>query len=93
MWRIECGSAIYGSPFVFDDIDSDEGCRVVCVSCDGVVFVVRASDGQKLLEKDCFDMKGSCFSSPIVYDERVYVGCRNNMIYSMRFVHDCELSC
>ena len=78
VWRHDCHSPIYASPFIFNENKSSA--RILCNSSDGVLFIFKL-DGSKVAADNVFTLKNSSFSSPIVYQQMIFIGCRNNNLY------------
>jgi len=72
---------IYSSPTI---INYDSIVSVACISCDGILCVIDLA-GLCQLKNRLFNMNKSCFSSPIFFDEKIYLGCRDNFLYSLKF--------
>jgi len=80
-WKINCDSQIYSSPCMYDMF-------LISVSSNGIIFIVNINNGEIVLKKDVFNMKNSCFSSPIVYKNSLYIGCRDDYLYSIQIESD-----
>jgi acyl-CoA synthetase len=79
-WKFNFSSQIYGAPF---QIGSD---RIACVSSNSLIAVFSLDEGKSLLEKTLFTGENSCFSSPLVYKNKLLLGSRDNFLYSFKFV-------
>jgi len=77
-WKINCDSQIYSSPCMLD------AAFLISVSSNGIIFIVNINNGDVILKKDFFNMKNSCYSSPVVYKNRLYIGCRDDYLYSFQ---------
>lgn len=74
-WRILTSASIRSNP-VF--IRKNQNWLAAIFSSDGVVNVIDCHNG-KLIQQNRID--GDVFSSPVIYDERLIVGSRNNFLY------------
>lgn len=81
LWAFKMTSKIYSSPSL---VQLSGIVYVIGISSDGNLALLDLKHGDPLLTKDVFDMKDSCFSSPVVYRENIYIGARNNFIYSFK---------
>jgi len=60
---------------------ADEACRYVAASCTtGVVYILDMSTGESLAR---YGLPGQVFSSPVVVNDRLIVGCRDNNVYCL----------
>ena len=98
IWKHRMNSAVYATPFVFEtglcntcSIDSDicsnsvHYYAVIC-STSGQIDIVNCSNGRLVCSTN---VPGELFSSPVVCDERLIIGCRDDNIYcfEMSFQH------
>lgn len=51
-------------------------------STDGTVWILDGQDGQMLAS---FTLPGELFSSPVVWEKSLVVGCRNDFVYVLLF--------
>ncbi|XP_034246530.1 beta-alanine-activating enzyme [Thrips palmi] len=82
-WKISLGARIGAAPFPFN-IRTCDGvnnlCATVCNSA-GEVFIVNLNDGGI----HCYhNIDSEVFSSPVVYNDKIYFGCRDNSMYCLR---------
>ncbi|KAL3879099.1 hypothetical protein ACJMK2_031412 [Sinanodonta woodiana] len=57
---------------------SSLGCLVTFCSTKGIVYIVRALNGEKVAQ---LTLPGEVFSSPVVFCDKLIVGCRDNNVY------------
>jgi acyl-CoA synthetase len=81
-WKYNCNSLIYTSQFLIT-INEEE--TVLCSSVDGDFFLLNCNGKLLHEKKDVFNLKNSSFSSPICFKNRIFIGCRDNHIYSYKF--------
>lgn len=81
LWTFKMTSQIYSSPSL---IQLSGIVCVIGITSDGNLALLDLKHGEPLLTKELFNMKDSCFSSPVVYRENIYIGARNNYIYSFK---------
>lgn len=79
-WTSNLMSDIYSTSFF---LESDS--KVLCVSCDGLLRLLSL-DGKLDMEEKIFEQKNMCYSSPIVYQNRLYIGSRDNYLYSFKII-------
>ncbi len=79
-WKFNMEGEIYSSPTIINNCINT---IVVCLSSDGIFCIIDLG-GKCLLKKDLFNLRKSCFSSPIFFNDRIYVGCRDNFVYSFK---------
>ncbi|KAL7871980.1 hypothetical protein SRHO_G00069630 [Serrasalmus rhombeus] len=80
LWRFQTTGKVYSSPFVFDGTTWDVRTLVVVASTDGTVWVL---DGEQGTLKASLSLPGQLFSSPVVWGNKIVVGCRNDYVYCL----------
>ena len=75
-WKINCESQIYSNPTLLESY-------ICCMSSDGIVSIINV-DGIIVFRKDLIQIKNSCFSSPIIYKNKIFIGSRNNYLLSFK---------
>lgn len=83
MWKKKLDDAIYSTPFAFgnrssSDVNSYNYRCIVATSTSGNIYIIDSDDGNCLLNRS---NSGPIFSSPVVHDSRIVVGCRDNFLY------------
>jgi len=78
-WKYDCLSEVYSSPFVFEN-----STKIICASSDGLLSLFDL-EGNVLDQKNLFSLKKSCFSTPLVYKNKIYMGSRDNFLYCLNF--------
>ena len=71
-------SPVYSTPFVFPQ---GRHRRVAVASTDGMLYILGLHSGKIVTE---FALPGEVFSSPIVVNDCLIVGCRNDDVYCLR---------
>ena len=72
---------MYSSPCVFDgSVVGRGGALVGLASTDGTVWILDARDGQVLTT---LALPGELFSSPVVWERSLVIGCRNDYVYCL----------
>ncbi|KAL8576444.1 hypothetical protein ACOMHN_049011 [Nucella lapillus] len=66
---------------------SSPGRLVACASTDGLVRILNVATGELIGQKH---LPGEVFSSPVVVDDCLIVGCRDDRVYCYRLVHDSQ---
>jgi outer membrane protein assembly factor BamB len=82
VWKLNLEKEIYSTPFKLEPEP-----YVVAVSCDGRLNLIHLN-GTQLVRADVnlFEQKNSCYSSPIVHENRLFIGSRDNFLYSFKFI-------
>ncbi|EYU42286.1 hypothetical protein MIMGU_mgv1a0007032mg, partial [Erythranthe guttata] len=92
IWKHSIGNPITSSPYVDDNSPISD--RLICV-CDssGSIYVLRVDlnaigDSEQNTENTVrefarLDLQGDIFSSPVMIGGRIFVGCRDNHVYSI----------
>lgn len=80
-WKTLLGARIGAAPFPFDIRTCDN--RNVCVSVcnsNGQLFILSLHDGSI---HSSYHVHAEVFSSPVVHQDRIYFGCRDNFMYCL----------
>lgn len=75
IWKFATGASIRSNPIF---VKKDNWLGVVIFSSDGIATIVNGQNGEIILQRK---LNGEVFSSPVIYDENVFVGSRNNFLY------------
>uniref|UniRef100_A0A8C7MBT9 Aminoadipate-semialdehyde dehydrogenase n=2 Tax=Oncorhynchus kisutch TaxID=8019 RepID=A0A8C7MBT9_ONCKI len=79
VWRYQTPSRVYSSPCVFDGSAwGKEGTLVGLASTDGTLCILDGEDGTL---RASLSLLGELFSSPVVWERSLVVGCRNDFVY------------
>ena len=70
-WKFHCNSQIYSNPTLFKS-------HVCCINSDGIILILSI-DGNLVLKQGIIQ---NCFSSPIIYKNKIFVGSRDNFVSS-----------
>ncbi|XP_069677713.1 beta-alanine-activating enzyme isoform X2 [Periplaneta americana] len=92
-WTMELDASLFSVPFIFPIVISSKvinDCEIISET-EKIYFVAAASTSGKiyLLEldsgtlKSSYQLPGEVFSSPVVNRNNIYVGCRDNNVYSL----------
>ena len=76
VWKTDVGGRVFGAVALASCAAS--GRVVVAATTQGSLCVLRLSDGVVVTR---LSLPGECFSSPVVRECRVYVGCRDDHVY------------
>ncbi len=76
-WKINCESQIYSNPTLL------ESAHVCCMSSDGIIYIINVN-GSIVFRKDLFQLKNSCYSSPIIFKNKFFIASRNNHLSSFK---------
>ncbi|XP_043918422.1 beta-alanine-activating enzyme [Protopterus annectens] len=80
VWKFKTSSKVYATPFVFTIPNLYYGPLVTVASTDGNVWVLDAETGEL---KASHLLPGEVFSSPVLWERRLIVGCRNDYVYCL----------
>ncbi|XP_048832472.1 beta-alanine-activating enzyme isoform X2 [Brienomyrus brachyistius] len=88
VWRFRTGARVFSCPFAFDG--SQWGCTslVVVSSTDGTLWLLDGDDGAL---RASLQLPGELFSSPVLWQDSVVVGCRNDLVYCIDIIKQKEL--
>ncbi|XP_065584190.1 beta-alanine-activating enzyme-like isoform X2 [Artemia franciscana] len=87
VWKHRFNSPIYSTPFAFK-LGSRE--LTAAVSTSGELRLLNANSGDCLAT---YSLSGEVFSSPVVWANKIFVGCRNNMVYCLSIKAKTKESC
>lgn len=76
-WKAELTSPVYSTPCGLTDN------LVLAASNNGKLCVLDGENGVILEE---FTLPNETFSSPAVYGDYIFIGCRNDHLYSIKYV-------
>lgn len=78
-WSVELQSQIYGTPKT-TTVNSEE--FVISCATSGIINFIKLSDGSI---DNSLKLSGEIFSTPVIYDNKMFVGCRDNFLYCIQF--------
>ncbi|CAK6433154.1 unnamed protein product [Pipistrellus nathusii] len=78
-WKFETTCRVYSTPFAFHNKYSNE-MLLAAASTDGKLWILESKSGQ-LQSK--YELPGEVFSSPVVWESMLIIGCRNNYVYCL----------
>ncbi|VVC89812.1 unnamed protein product [Leptidea sinapis] len=76
-WKTQLPSAVYSTPSRISDK------LVVAASNNGVLSILEVDTGTVIAD---FALPNETFSSPAVYGDYIFIGCRNDHIYGIKYV-------
>ncbi|KAI5636617.1 AMP-binding enzyme domain-containing protein [Phthorimaea operculella] len=76
-WDVALCSSVYSTPVFLNEK------LILAASNNGKLTVISAEYGTPLAE---YNLPGETFSSPAVYKDYIFIGCRNDLVYSLRYV-------
>uniref|UniRef100_A0A8C5Y9T3 Beta-alanine-activating enzyme n=1 Tax=Microcebus murinus TaxID=30608 RepID=A0A8C5Y9T3_MICMU len=79
-WKFETTSRVYATPFVFHNQSHSSEMLLAAASTDGKLWILDSQTGQ--LQSVC-ELPGEVFSSPVVWESMLIIGCRNNYVYCL----------
>lgn len=74
-WKTRVSSPVYSTPTIFNDK------LILAASTDGKLWVIHSELGTVTAQ---YQLPGETFSSPIICDDHVFIGCRNDLLYSLK---------
>ncbi|KAM3940453.1 beta-alanine-activating enzyme [Leptodactylus fuscus] len=83
LWKCKTSSRVYATPFTFLNPHTENTELLAATSTDGHLWILDAQSGRLICQRA---LEGEIFSSPVVYDSRLVVGCRNNFVYCFDLV-------
>lgn len=78
-WKFETTSRVYSTPFAFHNKYSNET-LLAAASTDGKLWILESKSGQL---QSMYELPGEVFSSPVVWESMLIIGCRNNYVYCL----------
>uniref|UniRef100_H0WN13 Beta-alanine-activating enzyme n=1 Tax=Otolemur garnettii TaxID=30611 RepID=H0WN13_OTOGA len=79
-WKFETTSRVYATPFAFHNQDHSTEMLLAAASTDGKLWILDSQSGQL---RSVYELPGEVFSSPVVWESMLIIGCRNNYIYCL----------
>lgn len=83
-WKFETTARVYSTPFAFPNHLCGSGTLLAAASTDGKLWVLESQSGEL---RSVYELPGEVFSSPVLWESMLVIGCRNNYIYCL------DLSC
>ncbi|XP_054901491.1 beta-alanine-activating enzyme [Poeciliopsis prolifica] len=81
VWTFQTSGKVYSTPCVFRGSAVGRGGALVgLASTDGTVWILDARDGRVLASSA---LPGELFSSPVVWEQWLVIGCRNDYVYCL----------
>ncbi|KFO37382.1 Acyl-CoA synthetase family member 4 [Fukomys damarensis] len=79
-WKFETTSRVYATPFAFHNHNSNSELLLAAASTDGKLWILGSESGQL---QSVYELPGEIFSSPVIWESLLIIGCRNNYIYCL----------
>ncbi|KAM9742224.1 beta-alanine-activating enzyme isoform 4-T5 [Dama dama] len=79
-WKFETTSRVYSTPFVFRNHNHTNEMLLAAASTDGKLWILESKSGQL---QSVYELPGEVFSSPVVWESMIIIGCRNNYVYCL----------
>ncbi|XP_007944405.1 beta-alanine-activating enzyme [Orycteropus afer afer] len=79
-WKFEATSRVYATPFAFQNHNSSDKTLLAAASTDGKLWILESKSGQL---QSVYELPGEVFSSPVVWESTLTIGCRNNYVYCL----------
>lgn len=80
-WETNLQSQIYGTPKIIKVNSKD---LIISCSTSGYVNFVNSLNGKI---ENSLKLPGEVFSTPLVYKDKIFIGCRDNYVYCISFNH------
>eukprot|EP00079_Xenopus_tropicalis_P014600 XP_004911256.1 PREDICTED: acyl-CoA synthetase family member 4 isoform X2 [Xenopus tropicalis] len=80
LWKHKTSSKVYATPFVFPNPCMEGRELVAAASTDGDLYILDVQSGSVITERK---LPGQIFSSPLVWESSLIVGCRNDFVYCL----------
>lgn len=81
-WKVQMNSQVYSTPCGIGD-------HIVAVSNNGRICIIDSRNGS--IESD-YMLPNEVFSSPAVYGDYIFIGCRNDNVYCLKYTRDLTTS-
>ncbi|KAF6128450.1 aminoadipate-semialdehyde dehydrogenase [Phyllostomus discolor] len=79
-WKFQTTSRVYSTPFAFHNHDRSDDVLLAAASTDGKLWILESKSGQL---RSVYELPGEVFSSPVVWESMLIIGCRNNYVYCL----------
>lgn len=79
-WKFETTSRVYATPFAFYNHSCGRELLLAAASTDGKLWILDAKSGQL---QSVHELPGEVFSSPVVWESMLIIGCRNDYVYCL----------
>ncbi|XP_021117977.1 acyl-CoA synthetase family member 4 isoform X3 [Heterocephalus glaber] len=79
-WKFETTSRVYATPFAFHSHSPNSEMLLAAASTDGKLWILGSESGQL---QSVYEFPGEIFSSPVIWESMLIIGCRNNYIYCL----------
>ncbi|XP_032707132.1 beta-alanine-activating enzyme isoform X3 [Lontra canadensis] len=79
-WKFETTSRVYATPFAFRRQEGSSEVLLAAASTDGKLWILDSKHGQL---QSAYELPGEVFSSPVVWESMLIIGCRNNYVYCL----------
>ncbi|KAM8800969.1 beta-alanine-activating enzyme isoform 1-T4 [Rhynchonycteris naso] len=86
-WKFETTSRVYSTPFAFHNHSRSNEMLLAAASTDGKLWILESNSGQL---QSVFELPGEVFSSPVVWESMLIIGCRNNYVYCLDLLSSNE---
>ncbi|XP_069869292.1 beta-alanine-activating enzyme isoform X1 [Dipodomys merriami] len=84
-WKLETTSRVYATPFAFHHPNHSSETFLAAASTDGKLWILESQSGQL---QGVYELPGEVFSSPVVWESMLIIGCRNNYIYCLDLLYN-----
>ncbi|KAM9086010.1 beta-alanine-activating enzyme isoform 5-T8 [Megaptera novaeangliae] len=79
-WKFETTSRVYSTPFAFHNHNHGNEMLLAAASTDGKLWILESKSGEL---QSVYQLPGEVFSSPVVWESMLIIGCRNNYVYCL----------
>ncbi|XP_059778929.1 beta-alanine-activating enzyme isoform X3 [Balaenoptera ricei] len=79
-WKFETTSRVYSTPFAFHNHNRGNEMLLAAASTDGKLWILESKSGEL---QSVYQLPGEVFSSPVVWESMLIIGCRNNYVYCL----------
>ncbi|XP_036890045.1 beta-alanine-activating enzyme isoform X2 [Sturnira hondurensis] len=79
-WKFQTTSRVYSTPFAFYNHSHSNEMLLAAASTDGKLWILESKSGQL---RSVYELPGEVFSSPVVWESMLIIGCRNNYVYCL----------
>nr|XP_035976645.1 beta-alanine-activating enzyme isoform X4 [Halichoerus grypus] len=79
-WKFETTSRVYATPFAFRYQEGNNGMLLAAASTDGKLWILESKSGRL---QSVYELPGEVFSSPVIWESMLLIGCRNNYVYCL----------
>lgn len=88
-WKFEATARVYATPFAFCHHSRSSAALLAAASTDGKLWILESESGRL---QDVYELPGEVFSSPVVWESMLVIGCRNDYVYCLDLLGGSQIT-